>query len=127
MCRRPGQTLRNVNQSNVGTGIIHALDMQGDPVVFASVFGGSDEELLDTRPDVGRKFVGIRAGGQYTLNKNMRLLGNISYQYSRYDGDDPLFQERRRDHFIFTRLGLGYNLSTHCNVPAPRSLFVSPP
>ncbi len=79
--------------------------------MFASVYAGTNHELADTRPDLGSDFVGIRLGGQYTLNEKMQLQGNFSYQYSRYGADDPLFQERRRDHFIVTRVGVNYGLS----------------
>ena len=86
-------------------------DREGQPVVFASVFVGTDDEREATRPDIGRDFVGIRLGGQYTLNEKMELQGNLSYQYSHYGADDLLFLKRRRDHFIATRLGLNYSLN----------------
>lgn len=109
--RFPGQQTRDVNQYSVGVGAVHGYDREGQPVVFAGVFVGTDDESEATRPDIGRNFVGIRLGGQYTLNEKMELQGNLSYQYSRYGGDDPLFLKRRRDHFIITRLGLNYSLS----------------
>jgi outer membrane protein len=109
--RFPGQRIRDVNQYSAGFGVVRGYDREGQPVVFASVFAGTDDELADLRPDLGRDFVGIRLGGQYTLNEKMQLQGNFSYQYARYGADDPLFQKRRRDHFIVTRLGLNYSLT----------------
>ncbi len=109
--RFPGQRIRDVNQFSGGLGAVRAYKRKGDPVVFASVFAGTNHELADTRPDLGSDFVGLRLGGQYTLNEKMQLQGNFSYQYSRYGADDLLFQERRRDHFILTRVGVNYGLS----------------
>ncbi len=109
--RFPGQRIRDVNQYTGGIGAVHAYDRKGQPVVFASVFAGTDDELESTRPDLGRDFVGIRLGGHYTLNEKMQLQGNLSYQYARYGDADPLFQKRRRDNFIITRVGLNYSLN----------------
>ena len=108
--RYPSQRVRNVNQYSGGAGVVHAFAVSGEPVIFASVFAGKDVELKGGRPDLGRNFLGARAGGQYTLAKDLTLVGNFTYQYSRYGGDDPLFLKRRRDHFLFARVGLEYQL-----------------
>lgn len=109
--RFPGQRLRDVNQTSGGVGMVHQFAAQGDPVVFASLFGGMDDETHGSRPDIGRVFAGIRAGGEYRWNRNTTLVGNIGYQYSRYGADDPLFLKRRRDHFVFVRAGVEYTLA----------------
>jgi len=108
--RFPSQRTRNVNQYSGGAGLVHAFAVSGEPVIFASAFAGKDVELRGGRPDLGRNFLGLRGGGQYTLAKDLTLVGNITYQYSRYGGDDPLFLKRRRDHFLFARAGLEYQL-----------------
>jgi tetratricopeptide (TPR) repeat protein len=107
--RFPGQRIRDVNQYSGGVGVVHLLRGKGNPVIYGSLFAGADYELIDTRPDFGRDFAGIRSGGQYSLNEHIKLIGSASYQYSRYGGDDPLFQERRRDHFVFLRGGVEYS------------------
>ncbi|MFQ5659948.1 MAG: tetratricopeptide repeat protein [Gammaproteobacteria bacterium] len=114
--RFPGQSVRNVNQYSGGIGIVHALARQGNPVVFASAFGGADIERSNSREDIGRKFAGVRIGGQYNLSEKMQLLGNLSYQYSRYGADDPLFQKTRRDNFVLTRLAIDYNVTRHWRI-----------
>ena len=114
--RYPGQAVRNVNQYSIGLGLVHALTGQGDAVIFAGVFGGTDEELSNSRQDIGRKFVGFRVGGQYSLQKDLLLVGNLSYQFSHYGDDDPLFNETRSDHFIFTRFGVNYNLTKNWSI-----------
>jgi len=106
--RFPNQTVRNVNQYMGGVGVVRLLQGNGNPVVYASAFIGTDHELIDTRPDFGRNFYGLRTGGEYSIREDLKLIASASYQYSRYGGDDPLFQEIRRDHFIFLRGGLEY-------------------
>jgi len=107
--RFPEQSIRDVNQYMGGVGVVHMLRGAGNPIVYASVFIGTDDERADNRPDFGRKFYGVRGGGQYTLRQDLKLIGSINYQYSRYGADDPLFQQTRRDHFVFVRGGLEYS------------------
>ena len=108
--RFPDQNVRNVDQFTGGVGIVHALAREGDPIVYASLSGGTDEEQRDSRPDIGRTFLNLRVGGQYTLSEKMTLQGSASYQYSNYGGDDPLFLIDRSDDFFLLRAGLVYNL-----------------
>lgn len=108
--RFPGQNVRDVNQYSGGVGIVHIFTAAGDPLVYASVSAGTDDELNDTRSDLGRTFAGIRIGGQYTWKDGINLIGSMNYQYSRYGDDDPLFRERRRDHFLLMRTGVELEL-----------------
>ncbi|MBI2992544.1 MAG: tetratricopeptide repeat protein [Gammaproteobacteria bacterium] len=111
--RFPDQEVRDVNQATGGAGVIHAFDRPGDPIVFASVYGGSDNEIDDTRQDIGRTFYGLRVGGQYSMNDRAVLLGSVSYQYSKYGADDPLFLETRKDDFVLVRAAVDYELDRH--------------
>lgn len=106
----PGQPTRDVNQYTVGVGQVRLINGDGAPIVYGGVFAGMDDERDELFKDVGRHFIGVRAGGQYTLRENLNLVGGASYQYSRYGADDPLFLERRKDHFGFVHAGLEYTL-----------------
>ena len=108
--RFPGQAVRNVNEYSGGVGVVHIFNRKGDPLVYASVFAGTDEELNNSRPDLGRGFAGVRAGGKYTLRKDLDLIGGLSYQYSGYAAVDPLFLKTREDNFFFLRGGVDYKL-----------------
>lgn len=111
--RFPDQPVRDVTQYAGGAGAVHLFAGDGQPILYASVFGGADLQRDPTRPDIGRKFVGLRAGGQYTLWEDMNLIGGISYQYSRYGAADPLFLKRRLDSFVFVHGGLEYTYRKH--------------
>jgi outer membrane protein len=104
----PGQSIRNVNQYSSGIGFVHLMQGNGSPIIYGSAFIGTDHELADGRADIGRTYFGIRAGGEYGIRDNMKLIGSVSYQHSKYGGDDPLFQETRKDNFLFLRGGLDY-------------------
>lgn len=109
--RFPGQPVRNVNQLSGSLGAVHALAGDKNPIIFANAFGGTDYELNDLRPDIGRDFVGARLGGQFNWDNRTIVIGSAGYQYSRYGGPDPLFNERRRDHFVFLRAAVEYALT----------------
>lgn len=111
--RFPEQSIRDVNQYMGGVGVVHMLRGAGNPIVYASVFIGTDDERADNRPDFGRKFYGVRGGGQYALRQDLKLIGSINYQYSHYGADDPLFQQTRNDHFVFLRGGVEYSYGEH--------------
>jgi tetratricopeptide (TPR) repeat protein len=109
--RFPDQEIRDADQYGGGVGIVHAMDRAGDPIVYASAYGGVDDEEDDSREDIGRTFAGVRVGGQYTWNSRTLLTGGVSYQWSEYGADDPLFLETREDHFFLIRAGLEYALT----------------
>ncbi len=107
--RFPGQRVRNLNQYTGGIGIVHALQRKGDPIIFASLSGGTDAELRGSRPDIGKTFISLRVGGQYTLNEKLVMHGSVSYQRSDHGGLDPLFLIERDDDFVLLRTGLVYS------------------
>jgi hypothetical protein len=111
--RFPDQRVRDVTQYAGGVGVVHLFEVSGQPVLYASLFGGADLARDATRPDIGRKFVGVRVGGQYTLRSDLNLIGGVSYQYSRYGAADPLFLRRRLDNFVFVHAGLEYTFHQH--------------
>lgn len=111
MQRFPGQEVRDVDQFSLGAGLVHQFEGAGAPIVYASVYGGGDDEQDNARDDIGRSFAGVRVGGQYAWNARTLLTGGASWQWSRYGDEDPLFLERRRDHFILLRAGIEYALN----------------
>jgi len=108
--RFPGQETRNVNQYTLGAGIVHLINDTGAPVVYAGLYAGLDDEKDSLYEYIGRNFIGVRAGGQYTLREDLNLVGGASYQYSRYGAVEPLFLEKRKDHFAHIHAGLEYTV-----------------
>lgn len=102
--------VRDVDQISGGIGVIHLMKHTGDPLISGTIFGGSDAEQDDTRPDVGRDFIGLRMSGEYTYNERTKLKGDFTYQYSGYGAADPLLRETRKDHFLYFGAGVEYRL-----------------
>ena len=102
--------VRNVNQVSGGIGVIHLMNHKGDPLISASIFGGSDAERHSDRPDVGRDFIGLRMSGEYNYNERTKLTGDFTYQYSGYGAPDPLLRATRKDHFLYFAAGAEYQL-----------------
>ena len=105
--------VRDVNQVSGGIGVIHLMNHAGDPLISATIFGGSDAERDDSRPDVGRDFIGLRMAGEYNYNERTKLTGDFTYQYSGYGAPDPLLRETRKDHFLYFSAGAEYRLHSH--------------
>ncbi len=111
--RFPDQEIRDLNQYSGGVGVVHLLPGEASPIIFGSLYVGTDDELEDTRPDFGRTYFGIRAGGEYSINDSMKWIASANYQYSKYGGKDSLFQETRKDNFFFLRGGLEHSYGDH--------------
>ncbi len=111
--RFPGQEVRNVNSMTLGLGWGHAFSGESKKVIFGSLYGGEDYELNELREDLGRYFVGVRVGGQYQLTSRYIAFASISYQYSQYGGDDPLFLKTRKDHYVNASIGTNYNIDSN--------------
>ena len=104
--RYPSQDVRDVNRATAGISITKAFETQGNPVLFASLTGGDEDEKDDNRPDQGRHYYGISTGGLITLRENITAIGGLSYQHSRYGARAPLFATTRDDDLYSASAGL---------------------
>ncbi len=114
--RYPGQGVRDADQYAGGLAWAHAFDVAGQPVALLSVFGGTEDNKTSSRPDIGRDFVGARLGGQYSINDRTTAFGAVTYQYSRYGGLDPQFEQRRTDDFVTAALGFRYAIHKNWSI-----------
>jgi hypothetical protein len=94
----------------VGVAFGYGWDTPGKPVVFGSLYGGSEKQKEADQPQLGHKPVGARLGGQVSVGTNAVLFGLLSYERRVYDGDDPIFLVTRRDKQSDIRLGMNYTL-----------------
>ncbi len=111
--RYPYQEARNVNTVSGGVGYVRRLDLRYRPRLYASLYAGADNELHDDRQDIGRDYGGLRIGTGATFSQKLAGYASLDYQYSHYQGDDPLFLKRRRDHYAALNLGASWHLGGH--------------
>lgn len=114
--RFPGQEVRDVDRYTGGIGVAHAFDVRGQPVLFFSGYGGTEDEVEEQRPDQGRTLWGLRLGGQYSLTRKLVAYGNFSFEDSDYGRFDPIFLESRDDEFFDVTAGLRFALSRHWSI-----------
>lgn len=116
--RYPEQRVRDVNRFTGGLGWGHAFaETAGKPILFASVFGGFEDAMSETRgPHFGRDFFGVRVGGSYTLAESHSVFTALTYQNSEYDADDPSFLTTRDDDFFDVNVGYRFQYDKNWSV-----------
>ena len=107
----PTQSIRDATRSIAGLGVANAFGGEYAPVVFASVYGGEEQQDEELVPHLGHKPVGVRLGAQATLASGVVLFGNLSAEQRKYGGDDPLFLVRRKDRQFDATIGVTYTLA----------------
>ncbi len=111
MQRFPDQSVRNVNNFTGGVAWMQVLDTENQGMLYGRLFLGTDDELTDSREDQGRDFGGLRIGAQYGLSRQILAFTSLNYQYSHYGSDDPIFLERRKDHYANLTVGGHYAIN----------------
>lgn len=105
----PGQDVRNADRTVVGASYGQSLGGRLAPVVFAGLYAGSENEREAGVPYLGHDLVGVRVGGQLTINPQTVLFATASYEEREYGGTDPFFLVTRGDQQSDLRLGVNYS------------------
>ena len=108
--RYPTQTIRNANRKIIGAAYAQAFTGDRQPVLFGSVYAGSEDELAEGVPHLGHKPLGVRIGGQMRLTPGLSAFANASYEHRRYGGPEPIFLVTRTDRQYDVSGGLSYVL-----------------
>src|SRR5258708_22748487 len=85
----PAQSIRDARRTIVGVAFGYGWDTPRKPVVFGSLYGGSEKQKEADQPQLGHKPVGLRLGGQLSVGANAVLFGLLSSQPPPDDRDDP--------------------------------------
>ena len=109
--RFPGQEIRDVNRFTGGLGWGHIFAARGTPVLFASIFGGTERETEDNARGVGRNLAGARLGGEVSVNKRTKAFATFDYQGSWYDSPTPGFVKDREDDYFRAGAGMRYAIT----------------
>jgi tetratricopeptide (TPR) repeat protein len=105
----PGQDIRNADRTVVGASYGQALGGSLAPVVFAGVYAGTERALETGVPYLGNDLVGVRVGGQLTVNPKTVIFASGSYEDRNYGGTDPFFLVGRDDQQSDLNIGVNYS------------------
>ncbi len=84
----PTISVNNFDQSTYGANWVHIIN-DGKGLVSASLFTG--DERAPERADGGKRFNGLRLGGQVQLNEKTELFAGLGAQFSKYDVANAAF------------------------------------
>ena len=104
----PAQDIRDAMRFVGGAGFSRALDMRFSPVVFASAYGGVEDERRSGVPHLGHELVGFRLGGEARMTSKLSLFGGGAVEFRDYGGLEPAFLRTRDDNRYQVRAGLRY-------------------
>ena len=108
----PTISVNDFDQSTYGVNWLRIVN-EGKGLVSATVLGGDERAPL--RADGGKRFNGLRLGGQMQLNENTDLFAGLGAQFSKYDLANAAFSSptealTRDDKQYDANLGLNWRL-----------------
>jgi len=101
--------VNNFNQSTSGLGGLQVF-ADGRGAIFGSYFFGEERDT-DGRADGGKKFSGVRLGGQWMLNEGMDVFGFMSLQSGNYGRQNGTFLVNRQDDTQDVVLGMNWRFA----------------
>lgn len=100
----PGQSIRDVNRTVVGTSYAHWF--RTGSLVYAGAYLGTEKEKNSAFPQLGHKLYGLRLGAQQAFSDTLSAFASLGLENRRYNGPDPLFLVTRNDAQVNLNLGL---------------------
>ena len=85
-----------------------AIPGKREPVIYAGVYGGVEQENDSTRPQFGHDLYGGRLGGSIELLPKVRGFTSVSIEQRDYHGADPIFLRTRDDTQYIVSGGVEY-------------------
>lgn len=115
------QTFRNADRYTLGGAWSHAMDGNFKPVVYAGLYGGTeDPRTADTHFEyLGQTFYGVRGGGVLFLSQALQVNGSLSIEHRQYDAVYPVAIPSyitREETQYDASLGLSYKASPNISV-----------
>ena len=100
------QSVRDADRWVVGGAFAHAY--RGGEVTYASLYWLNERPHNGAVPWLGLDGLGVRLGGQMSLDAKTVLFANGSIEYRRYGADDPSFLTTRQDTQYDLTIGANY-------------------
>ena len=108
--RYPEAGRLDVNQLSIGGTWLHVYAGTNQPITYITGYYGSEDEQTDIAGSefIGRDYYGLRAGIRFKTTARLVWSGVLTYQHSKYGGENPLFGETREDDFVNLIAGADY-------------------
>jgi len=103
-----GNSFRDADRYIAGGGWAHVFEGDKSPVLFLSGYGGQENARNTGADFLSNAIVGVRAGGQLSLNTKWVAYAASSYEHRDYDDTDPIFLRSRLDKQYDFSVGLRY-------------------
>ncbi len=104
----PDLTHRNATRYVTSASYLRAMPGKLEPVIYAGVYGGVEQENHGTRPQFGHDLYGGRLGGSIELMPKVRGFASVSMEQRDYHGPDPVFLRTRDDTQYIVSSGVEY-------------------
>jgi tetratricopeptide (TPR) repeat protein len=104
----PGQGFRDADRLVFGGALGHAYRHPLLPVVYLGAYFGDEDQDLASVPWIGFDMIGLRAGGELSVNQKTKLLLNVAFENRQYGANDPFFLVTRHDQQLDIRLSLEF-------------------
>ena len=104
--RFANNNVQDFAQSVAGTSWTHVM-ADGKSTAFGSLYLG--QEHAGSRPDGGKNFTGLRAGGQSALNDKTEFFANAGWNDGNYSQQNLLFLNTRHDVLYDATLGINWH------------------
>jgi len=99
---------QNFDQDVMGANWMHVMP-DGKSSVFGSLFLGQEYDVTGLRPDGGKRFNGLRIGGQDALNDKTELFANVGLNDGIYTKENTLFLSTRHDTLSDATIGVNWH------------------
>lgn len=102
-------TWKDATQINLGTNYLYAGSGKWQPLYFVGGFLGDESPKVDgvlAAGQVDRLFFGANAGVQLTPYQDVTFTPSVTYQGSRFEGNDWIYNIKRKDDFYMLNLNL---------------------
>jgi tetratricopeptide (TPR) repeat protein len=106
----PDLNHRNATRYVTSASYLLAIPGKREPVVYAGVYGGVEQEDQSSRPQFGHDLYGGRVGGSIELLPKLRGFTSFSMEQRDYHGPDPIFLRTRDDTQYIVSGGVEYKL-----------------
>ncbi len=104
----PDQEARDANRQVIGGGYSQFFAGKYNPLIFAGLYAGNEEQQEGNAPQLDYEFTGVRLGGQAKFTRSITAYASASLERRSYGEEDPFFLKTRKDDYSSYTVGARY-------------------